>query len=390
MSVRAGRASSDCSSCHTKPPSLIVFLCFAHFCFWYGRSFFDHPAPDRRATVNRAARAIARQATRVRALLAAAHFPERMGLQRRRHRPCARCVGARPWLGRGPKASALLSRSDRVAAGAGRDAAEAEPLSSLNRSSRRIAPYPNRCAAGKIAAVAVRTGSLSDGSLSSLLGFAASDFVELFLTLVFVVLALAWRPWIEPYGRRLAENTGWCMLLLDAASHRAPARASAAISNSHAKCFGRFQLSPDRRYATAFPSGESHASAASILRNVLRAAAARLRSRFFRSGQGLILAIGWTIFGHPWAGVALSVGALCALCYWMLRAWTTPGWALVGGLLAVIEFGPLSQWMNSYWGGAVSACAGCLVFGSLPRLRRERQRALCGAPWAWGLVLQWL
>ena len=50
--------------------------------------------------------------------------------------------------------------------------------------------------------------------LSHLLGFAASDFIELFLTLVFVVLALAWRPWIEPYGRRLAQKTGWCMLLL--------------------------------------------------------------------------------------------------------------------------------------------------------------------------------
>src|SRR5260370_42588852 len=51
----------------------------------------------------------------------------------------------------------------------------------------------------------------------------------------------------------------------------------------------------------------------------------------------------------------------------MLRGWTTPGWALVGGLLAVIEFGPLSQWMNSYWGGAISGIAGCLVIGSLPR-----------------------
>jgi hypothetical protein len=37
--------------------------------------------------------------------------------------------------------------------------------------------------------------------------------------------------------------------------------------------------------------------------------------------------------------------------------------------LTVIQFGPLNQWMNSFWGGAVSACAGCLVFGALPRLR---------------------
>ncbi len=51
----------------------------------------------------------------------------------------------------------------------------------------------------------------------------------------------------------------------------------------------------------------------------------------------------------------------------MLRAWIPPLWALAGGLLAVCEFGPLSYWMNSYWGGAVSAMAGCLVFGALPR-----------------------
>jgi hypothetical protein len=87
------------------------------------------------------------------------------------------------------------------------------------------------------------------------------------------------------------------------------------------------------------------------------------------------------IFGNPWAGVWMSTAAFCALCYWMLRAWTTPGWALVGGLLAVIQFGPLRYWMNTYWGGAVSAVAGCLVFGSLPRLRaraRTRDAVLLG------------
>src|SRR3984885_11361601 len=46
------------------------------------------------------------------------------------------------------------------------------------------------------------------------LGFSASDFIELILTIVFVLLGLAWRPWIQPYGRRLAQKTGWCMLLL--------------------------------------------------------------------------------------------------------------------------------------------------------------------------------
>jgi hypothetical protein len=81
------------------------------------------------------------------------------------------------------------------------------------------------------------------------------------------------------------------------------------------------------------------------------------------------------LFGHPWAGVVLSVAALCAGCYWMLRGWTKPGWALVGGLLAVCQFGPLHLWMNLYWGGALSGVAGCLVFGALPRLQDGGRRA---------------
>jgi hypothetical protein len=104
-------------------------------------------------------------------------------------------------------------------------------------------------------------------------------------------------------------------------------------------------------------------------------------SSIYSPGQGLVLALGWDLFGHPWAGVAFGVGAFCALIYWMLRGWTTPVWAFVGGLLAVAEFGPLNEWMNIYWGGAVSAAAGCLVFGALPRLRHapnRRDAALLG------------
>ena len=104
-------------------------------------------------------------------------------------------------------------------------------------------------------------------------------------------------------------------------------------------------------------------------------------SSIYSPGQGFVLALGWDLFGHPWAGVVLGAGAFCALSYWMLRGWVAPGWALAGGLLAVAEFGPLNEWMNIYWGGAVSAAAGCLVFGALPRLRgaaTRRNAALLG------------
>lgn len=112
-------------------------------------------------------------------------------------------------------------------------------------------------------------------------------------------------------------------------------------------------------------------------------------SAIYPIGQGMALALGWMLFGTPWAGVLLSTAALCALSYWMLRGWTSPGWALTGGLLAVAEFGPLSQWMNSYWGGAFPAMAGCLVFGALPRIR-ETARTRDAVLLATGLALHWL
>ncbi|MBV8817557.1 MAG: hypothetical protein JO022_04315, partial [Acidobacteriaceae bacterium] len=91
-------------------------------------------------------------------------------------------------------------------------------------------------------------------------------------------------------------------------------------------------------------------------------------SSIYPLGQGIVLALGRALFGLPWVGVLATTGLMCAAVYWMLLAWTTPVWALAGGLLAIAQFGPLSLWMNDYWGGSVAALAGCLVFGSLPRL----------------------
>jgi hypothetical protein len=222
------------------------------------------------------------------------------------------------------------------------------------------------------------------------IGFGAADFFELLIAALLVAFAFTLRPWIEPLGEKLAKRAGWSMLLLAAL----PVVLRLALLPNHPVP------------APAIYDEFGHLLVADTLRHLRLANPAHAMHRFFETffalqeptyssiypiGQGLALAAGRAISGAPWAGVLLSTAAFCSLSYWMLRGWTTPAWSLIGGILAVIEFGPLNPWMNNYWGGSLAAAAGCLVFGALPRLRDRpslRDAILLGCGLALSLIVR--
>ncbi len=216
-------------------------------------------------------------------------------------------------------------------------------------------------------------------------GFGASDWVVLALAVLLVGLLLLTR-WVVPYARELAQRTLLCMALLFALTillrivllPQSPVPIPSGADDFSFLLLGD-TLSHGRLANAAHPLPQFF-EAVFILQEPTYAS-------IYPLGQGIVLALGQLLFGCAWAGVLISSGVFCALCYWMLRGWVPPLWALAGGVLAIMEFGPLNPWVNSYWGGAVSASAGCLVFGSLPRLKQSapvRYGALLGV----GLGLQ--
>jgi len=143
------------------------------------------------------------------------------------------------------------------------------------------------------------------------IGFGAADFVLLAVAALLMAFILG-RPWIEGYGARLARRTAWSMAALAVLPvalrllllwHR-PARVRTCTTSSATCC---------RRTRCGISIWRTPRIRCTVLRDVFRVAGAFVQLDL-SGGAGLALAIGWGVFGHPWAGVLLSLAAFCAFC----------------------------------------------------------------------------
>lgn len=87
--------------------------------------------------------------------------------------------------------------------------------------------------------------------------------------------------------------------------------------------------------------------------------------------QGMILAIGQRIGGHPQVGLWISNGLAAAAVCWMLQGCLPGRWALLGGLLVAFNGMLQLRWGQTYWGGYIALAGGAILLGSYFRLIRQ-------------------
>lgn len=88
-------------------------------------------------------------------------------------------------------------------------------------------------------------------------------------------------------------------------------------------------------------------------------------------GQGLLLALGQIIGGHPVVGLWIGAAFLCVSIYWMLTGIIPKRWGILGSLLAALNFCVLGYWSQKYWGGYIAAASCSLVYGALFRIQKK-------------------
>jgi hypothetical protein len=91
-------------------------------------------------------------------------------------------------------------------------------------------------------------------------------------------------------------------------------------------------------------------------------------------GQGLLLAFGQKVLGHPYWAVVIAGALMVYLFCWAADAWLPPQWTLVAAALASGLYFVRHYWFMSYWGGTLAACGGALVVGGLGRILRGKEK----------------
>jgi hypothetical protein len=86
--------------------------------------------------------------------------------------------------------------------------------------------------------------------------------------------------------------------------------------------------------------------------------------------QAAFLALGQVAFNDPFYGVLISVALFSAAVCWMLQAYVSPAWGLLGGICTALYFGAGNYWTESYWGGAVAGMGAALLIGAFGRLKK--------------------
>jgi hypothetical protein len=103
--------------------------------------------------------------------------------------------------------------------------------------------------------------------------------------------------------------------------------------------------------------------------------------------QGMVLAAGKVLTGHPWFGLLCVTALMCSALCWALQGWLPPTWALLGAALAIVRLALFSCWINTYSGaGSITTIGGALVLGALPRFMKHL-RIRDGMLMALGVVL---
>lgn len=88
-------------------------------------------------------------------------------------------------------------------------------------------------------------------------------------------------------------------------------------------------------------------------------------------GSGLLVAVGWMLFGTPLASSWMAAGLMAVCVTWMLAGVLPQRWAILGGIM--ISLSPFLQlaWAQSLLHGFLPASGSALLMGGILRLRRR-------------------